>query len=50
MIQVLDLSLQFYEAQRSGPLPADNRSGELRLGTISTFMLNIPQGSLERRL
>ena len=23
--QVLDLSLLFYEAQRSGPLPADNR-------------------------
>ena len=23
--EVLDLSLQFYEAQRSGPLPADNR-------------------------
>ena len=22
---MLDLSLQFYEAQRSGPLPADNR-------------------------
>merc|ERR1719282_1141619 len=24
-VEVLDLSLQFYEAQRSGPLPADNR-------------------------
>ena len=23
--EVLDLSLLFYEAQRSGPLPADNR-------------------------
>ena len=25
---MLDLSLQFYEAQRSGPLPADNRQGK----------------------
>ena len=38
--QVLDLSLQFYEAQRSGPLPADNRCGEVRL-LILKSILNI---------
>ena len=37
---MLDLSLQFYEAQRSGPLPADNRCGEVRL-LILKSILNI---------